>query len=242
MNVNQAVENPKLLQAIKRLRADDSEESQKSFYEELKNAYFLLPSTLENGQLTIKQMNDVGGNVFFPAFTDWRNLKRASFSADHQAVIFSIEDYAKAINANETVAGIVINPFSDNLVVSRANINYLLQNRGNMLKKGENVAVGIPKNYPDELERALKTIFNERGTVRCAYLLQTIKRERDKSYVVVIDTTEEVKNFYPIIDRCAKKFLRWDESIEVVPLRSTYGRNITIGYEPFFNDKDSMVK
>lgn len=234
MNVNKAVENPGLLEAIKRLRADDSEESQKSFYEELQNAYFLLPSTLEDGQLTIKQMNDVDGNVFFPAFTDWRNLKRASFSADHQAVIFSIEDYAKAVNANEMVAGIVINPFSDNLVISRANINYLLQNKGNMLRKGEDVAVGIPQNYPDELERALKTIFNERGTVRCAYLLQTIKRKRDKSYVVVLDTTEGVENFYPIIDRCAKRFLRLDESIEVVPLQSTYGRNITIGYEPFF--------
>jgi len=62
---------------------------------------------------------------FYPVFTDWQELSKWKVIKSPKTLILSFDDYAAMVLDNETVEGIVINPFGDNFLMDSSLIKKL---------------------------------------------------------------------------------------------------------------------
>ncbi len=86
-------------------------------------------------KINIIKITDEKGNEFIPVFTDWDNLQlNHEFS---QAVFFPLKDCLTVIRNDQSLYGTVINPYSDNLVISKETLNLISEDSNIM--KNENV-------------------------------------------------------------------------------------------------------
>ena len=141
MEFNKPVSNPMLVGAIELMKAEDTQEHRNMFMGEVMKASFISPAIVEpapveneEGKLTIApgskvqlpMLNTPDGARFFMAFTDiteyekWqeKNQKLPTFA-------LRLEEYATMILRRDAkgnlcpALGMVINPFSANIVLPR---------------------------------------------------------------------------------------------------------------------------
>ncbi|EAE3020078.1 enhanced serine sensitivity protein SseB, partial [Listeria monocytogenes] len=132
------------------------------------------------------KISDERGNDYLPVFTDLENLSLYEDIGDAQVVVFTLTDFIQIINADSNIKGIAINPFSNNFIVQRKNIRFLEEEMLN-IKSGEQLSIGLPENVPRLLENNLITYFEKNQKINSAYLLQIVRRQRDKSLLLVVD-------------------------------------------------------
>lgn len=65
-------------------------------------------------------LTTVDNRTFYPAFTDWNELRRWNPEEGLHTLILTFDDYADMVAKTETPAGIVVNPFWDSLTLDRA--------------------------------------------------------------------------------------------------------------------------
>ncbi|EST10696.1 enhanced serine sensitivity protein SseB [Sporolactobacillus laevolacticus] len=236
MDINKNIKNPRLIDKIEKLQNYYSEENQSSFYKELEKATFLLPAKLiDNNKLNIIRIVDNAGNEYIPAFTDWENLIQSNDHSISQSVVFTLSDYVKILHSDPSIRGIVINAYTQNLVLKRENLG--LSNKQKNIKRGESISIGIPKDYPFELVNNLKNFFSNVGYVKSAYLLQMIRNNLDKSILLVIETDNDYNNAFDEIGAFASKFLKEDEVLDLVSLNSDFGQEAIRDQNAFFQKK-----
>lgn len=137
------VTNPMLVGAMELLRAEDTPEHRRLVMEEIAHAKFLSPVTIdpkpipdENGMTKITAEHKIqlpmltaGDKHFFMAFTDMGELKQWK---DPNPTIFgfTIKDYINMIQgAGDTCDGVAINPFGNNMVLSKELIENVFANK-----------------------------------------------------------------------------------------------------------------
>ncbi|EGO2826339.1 SseB family protein [Enterococcus faecalis] len=126
------VKNPELVTRIERIKKDYTQKNEQFFYEKLEDSKLLLPVNFDSkNKLNIIKIEDSVGNDYIPAFTDWENLR---LGEESNAVVFTIYDYLKIIQEDLSITGIVINPYSQNLVLNRGNLEFIKSNSGNIRK------------------------------------------------------------------------------------------------------------
>ena len=127
------VTNPMLVGAMELLRAEDTPEHRNLVMQEIAHAKFLSPVTIdpkpvpdENGSVKITTEHKIqlpmltaGEKHFFMAFTDMRELKQ--WKEPNPTIFgFTMKDYINMLQgAGDTCDGIVINPFGNNMVLSK---------------------------------------------------------------------------------------------------------------------------
>lgn len=127
------VTNPMLVGAMELLRAEDTPEHRRLVMEEIMHAKFLSPVTVEpkpvpdeNGLTKITAEHKIqlpmltaGDKHFFMAFTDMSELKQ--WKEPNPTIFgFTFNDYINMMrSAGETCDGVAINPFGNNLVLSK---------------------------------------------------------------------------------------------------------------------------
>uniref|UniRef100_UPI001431B19A enhanced serine sensitivity protein SseB C-terminal domain-containing protein n=1 Tax=Listeria valentina TaxID=2705293 RepID=UPI001431B19A len=128
--------------------------------------------------------------------------------------------------------GTVINPYSDNLVISRETLNFISEDSNIM--KNEIVSFGIPNELPEKLMSKLTRYFTKSPVINAAFLLQLIRGKVNKSYLLVIDTSDE-----SILKELTSfsKYLNKGEILDIVSLKSDFGKTAVEGFSPFFVKK-----
>lgn len=143
MEYNKPVSNPMLMGAIELVKADNSPEHKKMMSDEIVKAHFLTPATVtpvpttnEKGetkigpgtQIKLPALTAPNGQQFFMAFTDMAELKKWKDEEGQQTLAMSFNDYAammfrKDAQGNTSpIAGFIINPCSENIMVPKENI------------------------------------------------------------------------------------------------------------------------
>lgn len=127
------VTNPMLVGAMELLRAEDTPEHRKLVMEEIMHAKFLSPVTIdpkpvpdENGMTKITAEHKIqlpmltaGEKHFFMAFTDMGELKQWK-EKNPTIFAFTFNDYINMMmSAGSTCDGVVLNPFGNNMVLTR---------------------------------------------------------------------------------------------------------------------------
>ena len=181
-DINQPIENPKLKDLINDLRNADNTHFaavNEAIAEEIAMNAFMLAvintdgAGIENnddGTATIKRdtvlsfefLADGKGRTFLPVFTDWDELRKWDKYKDSfvQTLILSFDDMS-AITAGKN--GIVVNPFSENYVISAENVLSMKRHKEvltkgfseEVVKKDTKVLIGDPDDYPAEMAEAI---------------------------------------------------------------------------------------
>jgi len=166
------------------------------------------------------------------AFTDWEEVRKWTSEEKPQMLIITYNDYQSLILGKEsTYDGIVINPYGRNIVVKKELINDMAS-RKTVIKKEKSVAIGLPKDYPEEMVQALKKYFNESKMVKSAYLLWMV-REKEQSYLLILDSDEKPEIIYPIVGDVCKPYLN-GKFVDVIPLNTSLGVSAVENQQPFY--------
>jgi hypothetical protein len=234
MNPNEEVKNPMLLEAIEAIKNDNASKNEKNFYHLLSKARLLLPAVVINDrEINIVRITDREGHDYLPAFTDWQNFSANPGEINYQAVIFSIYDYLKLIKSDDSIAAMVINPYTHNLVLARENLNYV-ETQVVVIEAGEEICIGAPAEEPEGLIEGLTDLFCSKptGFVKKAYLLQMIRSNMDLSLLLVVDV--ENITVIPEIGKCAMMFLDPETPIDIISADAPLGAQAIVGQKPFY--------
>lgn len=82
-------------------------------------------------------LNTPSGEAWQPAFTSWDEVfkwKDVTSSATPQTFVLGFDDYMTMLGINNTLRGIVINPFSDNLLIPRELLEKWADTKRELLK------------------------------------------------------------------------------------------------------------
>lgn len=228
------IENNELLYKIDLLSKEHNECNQNLFYQAFKKSKLLLPVILkEENSINIIKISDERGNDYLPVFTDLENLSLYEDIGDAQVVVFTLTDFIQIINADSNIKGIAINPFSNNFIVQRKNIRFLEEEMLN-IKSGEQLSIGLPENVPRLLENNLITYFEKNQKINSAYLLQIVRRQRDKSLLLVVDFNGGEGEFQRTV-RELEMSITTEDIFEVISLDTDFSKEITEGKTPIYN-------
>lgn len=248
MDINKPIENLVLLGLLDKLKAQFNADTEHEFFKELLSTKLLSPITQDSlqgcksGESTLKEgatikfihLNDEKGNSYLPVFTDWNELKKWNETDGVKTLILSFEDYKTMILENNSMfTGFVLNPFGHNIVFDK---NLIQQAEENMTEKteSESVMIGAPEEYPHKMIEALKDFLPSIDSVKSAYLLLMVRGEKDKSYLLVLDTDGNLNDVFRKIAKVAIKYLSKEELIDFVPLSQSFGKSAVEGQEPFY--------
>ena len=253
-DVNKPIENPKLKALINDLRNADSAHfaaANEAIAEEIAmNAYLLAVINMDrsgiesnnDGTATIKKgtvlsfeyLTDGTGRAFLPVFTDWDELRKWDKYHDAfvQTLILSFDDMC-AITAGKS--GIVVNPFSDNYVISAENVLSMKHHKDiltkgfskEVIKKDTKVQIGVPAEYPTQMATAIKRYAEKYRGIRAIWLKLMIK-EGEKSYLLIVDA-DDASTFFNGIGEATKSYLKKGMFLDMVPYDSEFGRKAATG-------------
>lgn len=149
MNKIVKISNPMLIGAMELVKKNNTPENCKVFIDEMLHAKFLSPVIItptpaldENGKAKLSPESKISvpmltageGKRFFMVFTDLGEMKKINTEGYMSVLPFTFKDYAAMIaQADETCQGLIINPYSNGLVVNKEMIASIM----NSMKKPE---------------------------------------------------------------------------------------------------------
>ncbi len=252
VDVNKPVTNPKLVEAITKLYSAPGASSDALFENEMRAAHFLAPviidppgasgekpelSTLPKGTTISFPMLTNSDNVsFYPAFTDWQELRKWQNKPDQQTLILSLEDLSHMVKEHAGCGGFVINPFGQSLIMTPDKIDLLLQGpvaKSYTVEKTEKVMLGEPAEYPTAMTDAIARFCQGQKQVKAAYLMLMVKGE-ERSLLLVVDFTGDRRTLFDAIGRVALPHLPNGYYIDMIPADSNFGKNAVQNRKPFY--------
>lgn len=145
VDINKPITNPTLISAIQRMNQEKTRESHEAVLDELiLNSKFLSPVTFtpsptvddsgntvlkEDTQIQFQLLSNQEEQPFFPAFTDWEELRKLCGPVNQQTLVLTFDDYAGMVLRDNRAAGLVINPFGMALSFERPMLEHLVQRK-----------------------------------------------------------------------------------------------------------------
>ena len=130
-----------------------------------------------------------------PVFTDWSSLYAGDMYKDQnvQTLVVGFDDIAAITGGH---AGAVINPFTDNFVITPSNLAHMKMQKEITLngvskqeiKKDTTVQIGDPAEMPYEMIQAVNAYAETDRTINAIWLKLMI-RDGEQSYLMVVDHT-----------------------------------------------------
>jgi len=251
------VENPRLKELFARRNGSKSEADLSNLMEEIaERARFLV--VFENSSeiqdsgdhtavlkkdtvVSLPLISDAQGHAYQPVFGDWIEVgKWQGLKQPPKSLILSFDDLHEMLVKQENIAGIVINPFGESFVMSRAWVAALKIRKDVILKgmaevtvnKPTQVMLGEPKVYPVEMVRAIREHLGNSSCVKRAWLRLMMKGS-EQSFLLVVDFTGDRETVFGGIAQAARPFLN-GMYIDLVPFEDAFGKAAVADVEPFF--------
>lgn len=246
MDINIPVENPELMMKMHNYMSSQSEDDEKTLFEAILKANFLGPVSLENWKdcfsgkqvldqdvkLELLSIKDDKNNIYLPTFTDWNEINKWRNDDKLKTIILTFEDYAKVFRNNCEMVGLAINPYGENLIIHKEQIECIVNSR--KLRGGEIVKIGVPEKYPFEMSKEYEEFFTTQRCVKEAYLLLMVRENNQQNYLMVIDTDEDVDIIHPKLAKIATKHLKKNEVIDFITKNKKFGNLVIQGQSPFY--------
>lgn len=139
------IENKKLLQLWQLFLKSKAGKDLWNFYDEFcLHARFLMMTVISGPAGPITDQRDVkagarmdfatihnkNGGLYFPLFTDWDQVKKwQQLPREYQGFVVNFDDLASMIDRDRNIAGVVLNPFQQNVTFTREHIAELVENK-----------------------------------------------------------------------------------------------------------------
>ena len=150
----QPVNNPALKEAIVQAKKDPGMESTVKLLNEVVSAKLLIPVSMDKDptydhekeeiviekdtQINFELIKSSEGALYYPVFTDGREMSKCDLDEDQQSLIMNFNDLAAILlEPQNAVAGFVINPMSDNISFPVDMVAAMKQDMENETKESE---------------------------------------------------------------------------------------------------------
>ena len=137
---NKPLTNPELQAAVERMNRDGTRESREAVLDTvITSARFLAPVTItpapgkdtadKDAQIQFQLLANQEDKLFFPAFTNWDELRKLCGPKNQQTVMLGFDHYAGMVLKDKRAAGFVVDPFGCCLSFDRDMISHLVQRK-----------------------------------------------------------------------------------------------------------------
>ena len=187
---------------------------------------------------------------FYPVFIDWEEFGKweAMKYRKPQTMIMSFDDYVAMVVEKGRGSGIVINPFSDNLLLDREMMAHLKQQKqladqGHVdyrVPEKTSVKLGEPANYPQDMVQAICAYAKSKKTIQALWL-RLMEKAGEWSYLLVVDFSGDRQSIFDEIAKVARPYLN-KMYLDMVPLESEFGHKATDGIKPIYSKKRGLFR
>jgi hypothetical protein len=201
----------------------DGEAERETFFSKLRLSIFLVPQSLEGNGLSL--LSTQHGELFIPAFTTGDEFRKWEKREDG-ATVRTFDVLHGCVTDDERLAGIVINPFGNQLVLKRRELAEI-----------ENAATGMTREriahsgklileavkYAPELASAFAAALKSNGMdVFEAYILNARQEDGQKPRLLfLIDFNGYRKLLFPAIARAVQPHMKIGDNFEL--LKASFG-------------------
>ena len=244
-DMNKTNENERLKKLLKKIDEDNSPELENEILEEIiMKVNFLsyinsneLESTFGNINFNVLKTDD--NKTYLPAFTDLEELSKWGIPANMNTITLNFDDYAEIILDNDSIDGLVINPFGDYYIISKEGLKELKEMKKERLKVNEikiesnsKVLISEPKHYPTMVMEAITNCCNDLGNINKAWLLEMMT-EKDKSWLLILDFEGDKNYIFSKISQAARNYLG-NMYLDMLPYEDDFARNSVQNHKAFY--------
>lgn len=195
-------------------------------------ARYIAPAVVSSGEkqeITFQMIKSPQGVNFFPIFTSSEDLDVWEDMRDSTTVQLGFDNYAKLLAANESIGGIAVNPFTDNIRVDRRLVAQWFERKQAVIKGYTSHAITsnskyefyAPSPYPFQLSDKLCEKAKEIPEIQRIWL-RGIKLDGNDGYLAVVEFEGETGEILPPLGETAKPYLN-GLPIHFVPYNSDFG-------------------
>lgn len=255
-DVGKKVENPVLLEAMRRLRENENSDTLRAFFGAVVHSVFVVPATfdkepvvkadgsevLEQGvKINFALLTNGDGEKVLPCFTDEETFAASQFNEGFKRIIFAYKQVEDLVfNSNGNIGGIAMNPFTENCYVSGDFIKKYKEHQEtglveNKIKPGAKIKLRQPKYQPINMLEEASKFLAEDGTVNRAYIQMMEEQGKEDKYLITLDMVEgndEKKVFAKLIPLL--KPHSFGIEIAFVTSKSALGSQTMHMVEPFY--------
>ena len=250
------IKNKELVDAIRAMIIDDSDDNRKKMFEEVAKAQFIAPIAFIDDEevvygqeharkINFEVMKNGDGKVMFPVFTDIEELKKVKKEGKVDTVITNANNYAQMFadpKCSSEINGVVINPMGMSLMIDKdyfLNLSKQRVGNGGMTQrkfdKDTKFTFTIPKEQPVAMLEALKEYFKFRQDVNKAYFLMMAVNDEDSNMLLVVDTADQnPQNAFEGIMKIVAPFNN-GRDVAMVPYNNEFGKKATEKIQPFYS-------
>lgn len=217
--------NDQMKSALKLLRAEENQATVQHAIDMLVEGRLLAPAQWdkdpvqnEAGQMVFEPntkfqlliIEAADGRCYFPMFTDMDELNKWKLDEAPQSLVMNFEQYMPFVEmSKDSVEGIVINPFSENVPFLTPRLLALKQEVDKNKLKEKDISnnelfdLRQPVANVDALKAELAAIGNEQESIQAIYLQERLVKNEPSHWFVIVDMDpEETKLFQTIGQRC----------------------------------------
>lgn len=193
--------------------------------------------------VTFEMLMAPDNSVFIALFTDWENLRKWDrFATGEVSTMIMTFDQIFGL-MRDNVAGIAINPFSDNLIITRPQIFHMkevkdLNENGHttrVIQEETKVMIGEPKVYPQQMVDAICAYAKTNRNIKAIYLKHMIQGE-EQSFLLAVDFKGNRDEVFGNIARAGQPYLPQGMYIDMIAADSDLFKAASDG-KPFYKKK-----
>ncbi|WP_289197233.1 enhanced serine sensitivity protein SseB C-terminal domain-containing protein [uncultured Dubosiella sp.] len=218
--------NQQLKDALVALRKEENQQTINDMARTLRDTSVLAPAMWdqepqkdENGQLVFEPntkiqlmiMQDAQGNMYFPMFTSFEELKQANHDDTVHALVLSFDQFMSFVDmAKGQIQGIVLDPFTENVPIDVEFLEGVARTKKTVikptkLKKGDQLQVREPLKKVEALISALNEEAQKIPSIQEVYLKERLEGD-DVHWLVIVDMNpQDPKLFQRLGEACRGK-------------------------------------
>lgn len=206
------------------------------------------PKKLNNGEQVIEEGTGVSflmvaandGGHYLPLFTKRAEMERWTNNADKDTVLMGFDNIAMIVETNPNCAGIVVNPFTQNLVIPRRFVEDMKERR-DILRDGQTQSVLTADTpcelytlspYPMEMSNALTETAKGTGAIEALWL-RGAKLEGTDGYLLLVKFNGDRNVVFSRLGQAARPFLG-KLPLHIIDAESGFGKNASRNVMPFY--------
>lgn len=181
MEANKEVRNDELKIAMITLNLQNDKESEDEFIKLLKSSILIIPAVNDDkkDEFTFMLLANQDQDHYFQCYTDMDEYNKWSDAKESREFFLSFDELANiVVSSDSEIKGLVINPFSENIVLNREAVKNIFSN--------DKVFIDDKKECPKEIKRKMKRVLENKKIINCAYIL-SIAKDNIPGYLLIID-------------------------------------------------------
>jgi len=214
--------------SLKLLQQEPTQENERRFFSEIKNAKFLVPcvkSEQPPNKAYPAVLNTQKGEKFLPAFSDLVEFEKWPFDRLNVSVSeFSFDDLKHIIledQQKQNLVGIAINPFGQALLLRQSQIAQIDTAMQGMSAQRVNHEGGLrllsPEGLPSGLKDGLEVLFRQKPEVCQAYLLSAQGTGEPAPHLLfLIDFEGTEAGLFPQVAKAVQPYMKQGKTFELM--------------------------